>query len=95
MNRINLDHWFTNDNELSISLMNLYASITICNMDKSIYFNLRVVDSNKQEMFILYKSLEEAITFVEEVVSKCYSIDDVVKSYKEYIEQKKLKREKK
>lgn len=90
MRIIELNHWFVDGNELSISLMNLYASIELKSLGNNKYFSLKIEDSEGKEFIILYNTLEEAIYFTENVVVNCKSIDDVTNSYGEHV--KKLKR---
>lgn len=85
MNRINLDHWFVKENELSISLMHFYVSISSCFNNNEIYYLVKVInnDSEIKEIQYGFNSLEEAIFFVENDVSKCWTFDDVNLKYKE------------
>ncbi len=83
MNRINLDHWFVNDNELGISLMKFYVNIKMINEDNDIYYIARVINSETEIKEISFKflSLEDAITFTENIVSKCFTFDEVRDKY--------------
>ena len=83
MDRINMDHWFVNDNELAISLMRFYVGIKICSENDDIYCIARVVnaESDIKEISFKFLSLEEAITFTENTVAKCFTFEEVRNKY--------------
>ena len=97
MGRINLDHWFVKENELSISLMHFYVSISSCFNNNEIYYLVKVInnDSEIKEIQYGFNSLEEAIFFVENDVSICWTFDEVNTKYKEFnsSKQKTFKKE--
>lgn len=82
MKIIKRNNWFINDNELVISLMRFYVSISII-YDNNLVFNVRVVNSDTEikEMKFAFSTLEDAIVFTEEVVSKCFNFEDVERGY--------------
>jgi len=83
MNRINLNHWFVNDNELSISLISFYVNIKMISENDEIYYIARVINSESEikEVGFKFLSLEEAITFTENIVSKCFTFDELRDKY--------------
>lgn len=85
MGRINLDHWFVKDNNLSISLMKLYVDISIKNEDDSI--KLKVIDRDRNELTFNFNTLGEAIFFTENYIVKCNNIEDVSLDYQTTFEQ--------
>ena len=97
MNTIKNEHWFIHNNELAISLMHFYAEISMVNGNNVIYFVLKVVNTNKdaKELSFMFLTLEEAIVFTEEVVSNCWTFDDIINSFNFYQDNqsKMLKKE--
>ena len=79
MKQIELDHWYMKDNELNISLMRFYASIKILNNSKFIYYQL-FIKGEKTLTFNFY-TLEDAMSFVENVVNRCNDTDEIVDKY--------------
>ena len=89
MVRVNLNHWFIEDNCLKIALINMYASINIINDDNSILFRVNVIDSQSyiRELYFDFYSLEKAISFVENTISVCWNLDEVTIKYNEYCDK--------
>ncbi len=80
---IKLNHWFVNHNTMSIGLMNYYASINMVLLDNNICFVLEIINNERKSMYLSFKSLEDAITFTEEVVSNySFNFDDIKEEYK-------------
>ena len=82
MNKIKLNHWFLNDNELTISLMRFFVKIQILMNDEFIYYQL-VVKSEDDSLTFNFYSLEDAVCFCEKVISQCKNKDEIVDKYKE------------
>ena len=79
---IKLNHWFVNHNTMSIGLMNYYASINMVLLDNNICFVLEIINNERKSMYLSFKSLEDAITFTEEVVSNySFTFDDIKEEY--------------
>lgn len=78
MKRLELNHWFSKDNKLDISLMRFYVEINITNNN---LFQMKIYDSNQDTIVLNFKTLEEAITFTEETINKCQNIDDITNNY--------------
>ena len=78
MSNFELNHWFINGNELSISLMRYYVSI-----DTEIML-LKVIDSNRKQIYLDFDSIEEAVTFTEAVIDKCLTYEEIKKAYNTY-----------
>lgn len=85
MSRIELNHWFTKDNELSIALLRFYVSINIIQKDNDILFQTMIKDDGEKTVFIIFHSLEDAISFSEQVIPTCYNSDEVINKYNETI----------
>ena len=85
MGMIKLNHWYARENQLCISLMKYYVSIDMVLSNDEIFFKLEVIDSERKELCLCFNSLEEAISFTEDVVNKNYSItfNDMERAYKE------------
>lgn len=88
---LKLNHWFVNSDKLSISLMRYYVNIKICKNDEFIFYRLEVYFDSKKELVFNFYSLEDAVTFVENTISKCNTIKEILESYKEQFENGKFK----
>lgn len=100
MNTIKLNHWYINENELVASLMHFYVSINMEIKDNKASFNLRVVNSETEfkEILLKFSNLEDVISFVEDVVTKCWTFEEVINEYHnlfELTDEKVLRKEKK
>lgn len=87
MKRIEKDHWYITDNKLSISLMSQYVDIEVMKNDKFVFYKLRVIGGDREELVFNFYSLEDAVHFTEDVVSKCYTNEEVSKRYRELCEK--------
>ncbi|MBQ6546607.1 MAG: hypothetical protein IJL74_01245 [Bacilli bacterium] len=83
MGRFQLGHWSVYDNELRISLMRFFVSISIGQDENVTVFDLRVIDSNRTQFLFLFDTLEEAVCFTEEKIYNASSIYDVIDMYNE------------
>lgn len=80
--RIELNHWFVNDDELSVALMRFYVRISIClDLDDRVFYVLTVNNSNKENMYLYFPSLEDAIYFTENVINDSETLDEIRDSY--------------
>lgn len=100
MRTINLGHWYVTDNSLTASLFRFFVSIDVKNKNKENYFLLRIVnlEGEIKEIQIKFSTLEEAIEFVEDTVTKCWHFDRIIELYNELYTKdgkKVLKKEKK
>ena len=81
MKRIELNNWYIKGNELATSLTRFGARIKILEKDQTIYFQLSIIgEENKETLFIFY-TLEDAIFFTEQVVTKCSNINEIYEKY--------------
>ena len=77
MNLIKLDHWFINDNELCISLMNYTVGIYITINDNELCYVLKIVDIKGDELVLNFDTIEDAISFTEDVIYYSSDIDSI------------------
>jgi len=91
MEKISLNHWFVKENNLSVSTMNHHTTITICKNNKEIFFRVRILDSEREELVFNFYSLEEAIAFTEKTVAKCRNNDEIIEKYYEQYQKGRLK----
>ena len=91
MERIELDHWFVDDNKLLISLMRYYVDIRIYQNDTTVFYQLRVLNQNKESLIFNFDSLEDAIVFTEQIIQKSRTLKEIIKSYQEQWKQEKFK----
>ena len=81
MKKIELNHWFVEDNELKISLMRYFIKISICQNNESIFYRLEVIKKSKTSLIFNFYSLSDAIRFTEETVKKCTKTSEIVEEY--------------
>ena len=81
MGRIELNHWFATDNELSISLMRYFVKINICQNNKILFYHLEVSEESKVALVFNFYSLSDAIQFTEEIIGKCTKTTEIVEQY--------------
>ena len=81
MKKIELNHWFVADNELSISLMKYLVKINICQNNKFIFYRLEVFEEGKVALVLNFYSLSDAIHFTENIIKKCTEISEIVQQY--------------
>lgn len=91
MKRIEKNHWYIKENKLDISLMKFYVSIEITKNDKNVFYRLTVTDEEMQELVFNFYTLEDAIFFTEDIISKCFTTKEVIEKYQELYSQKKFK----
>ena len=81
--KINLNHWYVKNNELSISLMNFYASISIYKND-NLCFVLRINNWNMEDIYLYFNTLEEVISFTETKIVNSRTFEEILILYKEH-----------
>ena len=97
MGMIKLDHWYIKNNQLCISLMKYYTNINMVLSNSKVFFVLNIVNLEMKELYLCFNTLEEAITFVEDVINKDYEItfSDMEEVYRQqYSDEKVLKKTK-
>ena len=92
MKRIDMNHWFLEENKLNISLSKLFASIETSLSDGEISWYLTVTNNRCEEIAFKFDTLEDVVSFVEDEISRCYSVYEVINMYKE-VTRKYEKRE--
>ena len=93
MSRINLNHWFTKGNNLTISLMRYYVIIVPIPFNNVISYVLNVMDDENNKTFY-FDTLEESIKFTEEVINNSNNIQQMIDEYNNYLENPKRYRKK-
>ena len=91
MNRIELNHWYMKENELSISLMRFYTKIKILKNDQTIYYQLYVKGNKDKDLIFNFYTIEDAILFTEQVIAKSRDTDEVLEKYVSMFENEKFK----
>ncbi len=80
MKQIEKDHWYVTDNKMGISLMWFYVDIKLPSKDDP-YYHLTVTDRNMEEEEYKFNTLEEAISFTENVVDTSFIPEQIKESY--------------
>ena len=91
MIRLELNHWFINNNSISISLMRYFVEINIDYNDVNLFYRLIIRDSNKNELVFNFYSLEDAIWFTENVINKCESFKEIINEYENEFNNNRFK----
>ncbi len=91
MERLKLNHWFVGDNKLSISFLRYHVSIRILKNDKTIFYQLEVMNSNREVLLFNFYSLEDAIIFTEQTIQKSKTLKEIVRLYQEQFKEEKFK----
>ena len=81
MARIELNHWFINNNELSISLIRFYISIKVLKSNQSIYCRLYIKGNDDEDLILDFCTIEDALLFTEKVINKCCDLNEVLEKY--------------
>ncbi len=91
MSRMELNHWFTKDDGLSISLMRFYVGIQVLKNNTNIFYQLTVIQDSKEELTFNFYSLEDAVSFTENVINKCENKQQILDKYIEMFENNQFK----
>jgi len=81
MNRLELNHWFINENEMSINLLRFYVEFMPWISNNELYFVLKVHDG-EDDLFLRFEKAEDCITFTETISKKCDNLDEVLDEYR-------------
>ena len=81
MKKVELNHWFIDDNKLNISLMRFYVEIKPLVKNHKNVFSLKIINSERNELLCFFKTLEEAISFTEESINLCQDFNEVMDAY--------------
>ena len=91
MASIKSDHWYIDGNNLNISLMNFYAEVIMVPKDNKVSFLVKTVDSNMADTYFPFDTLENAISFTEEVIARQRTNEEVLDYYLNNIEDNSKK----
>ncbi len=81
MKNINLKNWIIDGNNASVSLMNLYANVSVLKNDDYIFYELTVTENNMKSINLKFYSLEDVVFFVEDNIKKCFTNQEVMDKY--------------
>ena len=88
--RLELNHWFINGNTLDISLSRFCIRIN----KKNCNYNLDVYQDSNVVLSLSFDTLEEAISFTEEVIAKCHDNDEINRAHQDIKSRKRIKNKK-
>ena len=91
MNKIELNHWFLKENEISISLMRFHARINILKNNQFIYFQT-IINGEDNELTFNFYSIEDAMSVVEQVVAKSKNTNEIIEKYILMFEKEKYEK---
>ena len=91
MERLKLNHWFVGDNKLSISFLRYHVDIKILRNNEFVFYQLEVMNSNREVLLFNFYSLEDAMVFTEQTIQKCRTLKEIIKSYQEQCKEEKFK----
>lgn len=92
MKRIMLNNWYIKDNSLQISLLRFHVTIKLECDNGLISYEMDVVDNDMKHFIFNLYSLENAISFVENVINKCMSRTEIMEKYMEMYEKNEIKK---
>ena len=75
MVNISLDHWYVTDNKMSISLMTCFVMIDLVPNQETKKYELIVFLEGKENMRFYFDTIENAISFTENTLSKRVDFD--------------------
>ena len=91
MKQIEKTNWYVSDNDVSISLMRFHAKYSIKKDDEHLV-HLTVTDKDMKKAVCKFDTIEEAVSFTENVVDNCMCLKDIYDAYKKmYLFQKENK----
>lgn len=88
MNKIELNHWYMNENELSISLMRFYTKIKILKNNQTVYYQLYINGKDNKELTLNFYTIEDAILFTEQIIAKSCNTNEILEKYNLMFENK-------
>ena len=89
MNVIKNNTWFINENELAITIGSFYVSINLVKEDEKNIFLLKVsYATTGKEMALKFNTLEKAVVFAEDVVSRYNTFDEIKTIYLDTLYQR-------
>ena len=91
MEYITLNHWDVDRNKASISLPHLYASFNVLKDGEYIYYQLEVNDRDLKKITMDFYTLEDVMGFVQKVVSKSRTNEEVLNKYNEMKEDEQFR----
>lgn len=91
MNKIKSNQWYIEDNKMGISLLRYYAKISILKNNDFIFYRITIIDANRKELVFNMYTLEDAVSFVENVVAISHDYDEILHEYKKMYEENKFK----
>ncbi len=94
MQEIVSNHWYCMDNRLVISFICYYVEIKPIINDSNIKYKLRVGSDIDDEICLYFDTLEDAMCFAENVISKNHSRDvsELFSIYQGFRKEKVLKK---
>ena len=90
MKRIEQNHWYIQDNKMSIGLTHNHVSIDIKTDGEFVVYTLEVIDEKRERLYFDFYSLENAMAFTEEVIALCWTNKEVKERYEKLCEKKAL-----
>ena len=79
---ITKNHWYTNENDKQISLMRFFVNIALnINQIDGVFFVVKISDSSQSTLELNFKTQEEAIIFTEDVIDKCFTLEEIITQY--------------
>ena len=83
MGKIDLNNWFVDGNSLSVSLLNYWIDINIKSDNNGIYIQMEVVDNNMDKYIFKFKTMGDAVDFVDNVINRYKSIQKIAIVYED------------
>ena len=91
MKKIKRNHWYINDNHMSISLLRFYVDIEITTNDIFIILQMTVIDEGQKKLVLDFYTLEDAIYFTEDIITCGSTLEEITSMYQELFSNKNIK----
>ena len=95
MGRMELNHWFVDEDGLAIALMRYYVDIKILKNNEFIFYRLGVHTNGKEELVFNFYALDDAVYFTENIIKAAEDTNQIVEIYQQMFEEKRFQEPKK
>ena len=95
MKNINLNDCLFGEKDINITLEKFFVSIVFLGNNRDVYYHLCITNKNGNTLVCEFRSLSEALNFVDEVLVYCNGFGQIMDEYQDrycYCKNKSLKR---
>ena len=81
--------WFINDNRISRALMRFHVELKVLSEENNIKCILQITDSNLKSIIFNFDTIEESLSFIQNVVNKSLSLKEIQEKYRDIYKENK------